>query len=97
MSTGSKDKLDVLLTLSRTEKIDLRKISVLEMAHQYLTFAERAKTPWIELAADYLVMAAWLAFLKSRLLLPQSRWNRGCASGRLISNSYRSCAMPRRA
>lgn len=56
--------------LSRTQKVDLRKISVLELARQYLTFVERAKRLRLELAADYLVMAAWLAFLKSRLLLP---------------------------
>ena len=62
--------LDLLLTLSRTQKVDLRKISVLELAHQYLAFVEKAKALRLELAADYLVMAAWLAFLKSRLLLP---------------------------
>lgn len=67
---GFEGPLDVLLTLSRTQKVDLRKISVLELARQYLGFVERAKTLRIELAADYLVMAAWLAFLKSRLLLP---------------------------
>lgn len=67
---GYEGPLDVLLTLSRTQKVDLRKISVLELARQYLTFVERAKALRIELAADYLVMAAWLAFLKSRLLLP---------------------------
>ena len=67
---GFEGPLDVLLTLSRTQKVDLRKISVLELARQYLAFVERAKQLRIELAADYLVMAAWLAFLKSRLLLP---------------------------
>ncbi len=67
---GFEGPLDVLLTLSRTQKVDLRKISVLELARQYLTFVEKAKALRIELAADYLVMAAWLAFLKSRLLLP---------------------------
>lgn len=67
---GFEGPLDVLLTLSRTQKVDLRKISVLDLAKQYLTFVERAKALRIELAADYLVMAAWLAFLKSRLLLP---------------------------
>ncbi len=67
---GFEGPLDVLLTLSRTQKVDLRKISVLELARQYLTFVEKAKELRIELAADYLVMAAWLAFLKSRLLLP---------------------------
>lgn len=67
---GFEGPLDLLLTLSRTQKVDLRKISVLRLAQQYLTFVEQAKTLRIELAADYLVMAAWLAFLKSRLLLP---------------------------
>jgi segregation and condensation protein A len=67
---GFEGPLDVLLTLSRTQKVDLRKISVLALARQYLAFVERAKALRLELAADYLVMAAWLAFLKSRLLLP---------------------------
>ncbi|MBQ4824788.1 MULTISPECIES: segregation and condensation protein A [unclassified Leisingera] len=67
---GFEGPLDLLLTLSRTQKVDLRKISVLELAKQYLTFVNKAKELRIELAADYLVMAAWLAFLKSRLLLP---------------------------
>jgi len=67
---GYEGPLDVLLTLSRTQKVDLRKISVLHLAQQYLMFIERAKSLRIELAADYLVMAAWLTFLKSRLLLP---------------------------
>jgi segregation and condensation protein A len=62
--------LDLLLTLSRTQKVDLRKISILALAQQYLAFVEQAKALRLELAADYLVMAAWLAFLKSRLLLP---------------------------
>ncbi|MEP2639432.1 ScpA family protein [Roseobacter sp.] len=67
---GFEGPLDLLLTLSRTQKVDLRKISVLALAKQYLSFVERAKALRLELAADYLVMAAWLAFLKSRLLLP---------------------------
>ncbi len=67
---GFEGPLDVLLKLSRTQKVDLRKISVLALAQQYLTFVEKARQLRIELAADYLVMAAWLAFLKSRLLLP---------------------------
>lgn len=67
---GFEGPLDLLLTLSRTQKVDLRKISVLELAHQYLAFVEKARELRLELAADYLVMAAWLAFLKSRLLLP---------------------------
>ncbi len=67
---GFEGPLDLLLMLSRTQKVDLRRISVLDLARQYLTFVDRAKHLRIELAADYLVMAAWLAFLKSRLLLP---------------------------
>ena len=69
---GFEGPLDLLLTLSRTQKVDLRKISVLELAEQYLGFVEKARHLRIELAADYLVMAAWLAYLKSRLLLPDS-------------------------
>lgn len=67
---GFEGPLDLLLTLSRTQKVDLRQISVLALAEQYLKFVEEARKLRIELAADYLVMAAWLAFLKSRLLLP---------------------------
>ena len=67
---GFEGPLDLLLNLSRTQKVDLRKISVLDLAVQYLSFIKKAKELRIELAADYLVMAAWLAFLKSRLLLP---------------------------
>jgi len=67
---GFEGPLDLLLTLSRTQKVDLMRISILELSQQYLDFVERAKALRIELAADYLVMAAWLAFLKSRLLLP---------------------------
>jgi len=67
---GYEGPLDLLLTLARTQKVDLRRISVLQLAVQYLAFVEQARALRIELAADYLVMAAWLAFLKSRLLLP---------------------------
>ena len=67
---GFEGPLDLLLTLGRTQKVDLRQISILDLARQYLDFVERASALRIELAADYLVMAAWLAFLKSRLLLP---------------------------
>ncbi|MFN0114406.1 MAG: segregation and condensation protein A [Paracoccaceae bacterium] len=67
---GYEGPLDLLLTLARTQKVDLRRISVLALAEQYLAFVEKARALRIELAADYLVMAAWLAFLKSRLLLP---------------------------
>ncbi|TFL19625.1 segregation and condensation protein A [Jannaschia formosa] len=67
---GFEGPLDLLLTLARRQKVDLRAISVLQLARQYLLFVERARQLRLELAADYLVMAAWLAFLKSRLLLP---------------------------
>ena len=67
---GFEGPLDLLLTLSRTQKVDLRRISVLQLAEQYLQFVNRVVALRIELAADYLVMAAWLAYLKSRLLLP---------------------------
>ena len=67
---GLEGPLDLLLMLSRTQKVDLRRISVLQLAEQFLRFVEEAKALRIVLAADYLVMAAWLAFLKSRLLLP---------------------------
>ncbi len=68
---GFEGPLDLLLQLARSQKVDLRKISVLALAEQYLLFIQRAKTLRIELAADYLVMAAWLTFLKSRLLVPR--------------------------
>ena len=67
---GFEGPLDLLLNLSRTQKVDLRQVSILQLAQQYLAFVEKAKELRLELAADYLVMAAWLAFLKSRLLLP---------------------------
>ncbi len=67
---GFEGPLDLLLTLARTQKVDLRNISALALAEQYLAFIREARNLRIELAADYLVMAAWLAFLKSRLLLP---------------------------
>ena len=67
---GFEGPLDLLLGLARSQKVDLAKISVLKLAEQYLEFVERARRLNLELAADYLVMAAWLAYLKSRLLLP---------------------------
>ncbi len=63
--------LDLLLALARNQKVDLRQISILALVEQYLTFIEGAKALKLELAADYLVMAAWLAYLKSGLLLPR--------------------------
>jgi segregation and condensation protein A len=68
---GFEGPLDLLLALARTQKVDIAKISVLKLADQYLEFIERAQRFNLELAADYLVMAAWLAYLKSRLMLPQ--------------------------
>src|SRR5512145_1871189 len=74
---GFEGPLDLLLMLSRTQKVDLRRISVLQLAEQYLGFVNKAKALRIELAADYLVMAAWLAYLKSRLLLPPDPTDEG--------------------
>ena len=68
---GFEGPLDLLLTLARQQKVDLSKISILALADQYLAYIEAARTLRLELAADYLVMAAWLAYLKSRLLLPE--------------------------
>ncbi len=69
---GFEGPLDLLLTLARQQKVDLAKISILALADQYLAFIEHVRQLRIELAADYLVMAAWLAYLKSRLLLPDA-------------------------
>src|SRR5689334_8059098 len=68
---GYEGPIDVLLNLARDQKVDLTKISILDLADQYLSFVARARRLRLELAADYLVMAAWLAYLKSRLLLPE--------------------------
>lgn len=68
---GYEGPLDLLLALARQQKVDLAKISILALADQYLQFIEAARKIRLELAADYLVMAAWLAYLKSRLLLPE--------------------------
>lgn len=67
---GFEGPLDLLLSMARTQKVDLKEISILQLSLQYLAFVERARRLRLELAADYLVMAAWLAYLKSRLLLP---------------------------
>ncbi|MBV2360751.1 segregation/condensation protein A [Thalassococcus sp. CAU 1522] len=83
---GFEGPLDVLLMLSRTQKVDLRKISILDLARQYLAFVEKAKALRIELAADYLVMAAWLAFLKSRLLLPPDPAEQGPSGEELAAH-----------
>ena len=68
---GFEGPIDVLLSLARDQKVDLTQISILQLADQYLEYVRRARRQRLELAADYLVMAAWLAYLKSRLLLPE--------------------------
>ncbi|MEL7261086.1 MAG: ScpA family protein, partial [Pseudomonadota bacterium] len=83
---GYEGPLDLLLTLGRTQKVDLRQISILQLAHQYLAFVEKAKALRLELAADYLVMAAWLAFLKSRLLLPPDPTEEGPSGEELAAH-----------
>jgi segregation and condensation protein A len=70
---GWEGPLDLLLTLARTQKVDLAKISILALVEQYLVFIADAKKLRLEIAADYLVMAAWLAYLKSCLLLPREQ------------------------
>jgi segregation and condensation protein A len=82
---GFEGPLDALLALARTQKVDLRTISVATLARQYLAFVETARALRIELAADYLVMAAWLAFLKSRLLLPADPEEEGESAGDLAA------------
>jgi segregation and condensation protein A len=68
---GYEGPLHVLLALARTQKVDLLKLSILKLAEQYLAFVQQARRLRFSLAADYLVMASWLAYLKSRLLLPK--------------------------
>jgi segregation and condensation protein A len=74
---GFEGPLDLLLHLARNQKVDLARISVLALAEQYLIFVERARAVRLELAADYLVMAAWLAYLKSKLLIPKQPGEEG--------------------
>ncbi|MEM9754544.1 MAG: ScpA family protein [Pseudomonadota bacterium] len=83
---GFEGPLDLLLTLGRTQKVDLTRISILALAEQYLSFIEEARKLRIELAADYLVMAAWLAFLKSRLLLPPEAVEEGPSGAELAAH-----------
>jgi segregation and condensation protein A len=78
---GFEGPLDLLLALARTQKVDLAKISVLALAQQYLDFIAEARRLRLEIAADYLVMAAWLAFLKSKLLLPAEKGEEGEPTG----------------
>ena len=68
---GFEGPLDILLNLARLQKVDLKQISILQLAEQYLEFIGKVQSLKIEIAADYLVMASWLAYLKSRLLLPK--------------------------
>ncbi|HEY0622036.1 ScpA family protein [Sphingomonas sp.] len=68
---GWEGPLDLLLALARTQKVDLRQLSILQLVDQYLTYVNEARELKLEVAADYLVMAAWLAYLKSALLLPR--------------------------
>ncbi len=68
---GFEGPIDLLLTLARKQKVDLTQISILQLVHQYLEFVEATRKKNLDLAAEYLVMAAWLAFLKSRLLIPR--------------------------
>jgi len=82
---GFEGPLDLLLTLARQQKVDLAKISILALADQYLAFIEAARELRMELAADYLVMAAWLAYLKSRLLLPEQPEAEGLSAEEMAS------------
>src|SRR5205809_6347862 len=77
---GFEGPLDLLLMLAREQKVDLAKISILALANQYLAFIEEARRLRLEIAADYLVMAAWLAYLKSRLLLPPAPGEEGMSA-----------------
>lgn len=83
--SGFEGPLDLLLHLARNQKVDLARISVLALAEQYISFIERARRLRLELAADYLVMAAWLAYLKSRLLIPKQPGDDGESGEELAS------------
>lgn len=83
---GFEGPLDLLLALARTQKVDLHRISILQLAEQYLHFVEEARRIRLELAADYLVMAAWLAYLKSRLLLPDPPKEEGPSASDLAAD-----------
>lgn len=84
---GYEGPIDVLLEMARNQKVDLREISILQLVRQYLVFIERAKVLRLELAAEYLVMAAWLAYLKSRLLLPQEKTEGAELSGEQMAEA----------
>lgn len=83
---GFEGPLDLLLHLARSQRVDLSRISVLALTEQYLVFVERAQALRLELAADYLVMAAWLAYLKSRLLIPKQQNDEGVTSEELVAS-----------
>lgn len=82
---GFEGPLDLLLHLAREQKVDLLQISILELAEQYLVFVEQARALRLDLAADYLVMAAWLAYLKSRLLIPKTEQGKEAPGEELAS------------
>lgn len=82
---GYEGPIDLLLTLAREQKVDLGKISILALADQYLAFVTRQRSLRLDIAADYLVMAAWLAYLKSRLLLPQPPQDDGPSGAELAA------------
>lgn len=79
--------LDVLLQLARDQKIDLTQISILQLARQYLAFIDQAQKLSLDIAAEYLVMAAWLAYLKSRLLLPREEKNTDEPSAEMMAEA----------
>ncbi|KAB0573257.1 segregation/condensation protein A [Ochrobactrum sp. MYb15] len=83
---GFEGPLDLLLHLARNQRVDLSRISVLALAEQYLGFVEQAQALSLELAADYLVMAAWLAYLKSKLLIPKQQDDDGATGEELIAS-----------
>ena len=87
---GFEGPIDLLLHLSREQKVDLTSISIAELANQYIDFIEKVKILNIEIAADYLVMAAWLAFLKSKTLLPELENEDEAENVELISAELRS-------
>ena len=82
---GFEGPIDLLLTLAREQKVDLSRISILQLADQYLEFIAGARAIHLDIAAEYLVMAAWLAYLKSRLLLPEEEKDEDEPSGEEIA------------
>jgi len=94
---GWEGPLDLLLNLARAQKVDLAQISILQLVDQYTDYIANARALKLEIAADYLVMAAWLAYLKSCLLLsmPCARRARGCSAATVSDATY-SCAACRK-